>query len=208
MSYFSTSLRNALTYFSPAPVVPLWTGSCVTMLCLRGFGGHITVMGTLSVFILADHNPTLNAASTAAGALTRQNTTTDPHHEVTWWKKLQFDSNSNSPRKNSLCWNHNLNWENTSEHLNFRRGCIRVCWWKGDCVFVFVFYYSWLFNFHIHFRNNLSVSVPHKESKFDWYFMESICQFGENLHLYNAESSNSWKRDILKKLAIGNSPFP
>lgn len=72
------------------------------------------------------------------------------------------------------------------------------------CLF---FYYSWLFNCHTHFRSNLSVSVPHKESKFDWYFMVSVCQFGKNLHLYNAESSNSWKSYIFKKLAIGNSPF-
>lgn len=84
----STRLENSMTYFSPASIAPPRTGTGVAVLGLWGPGGCITVTGTPSVFILADHNSVLNTSSTAAGALTRiKHTLWMPHHEVTQRKK-------------------------------------------------------------------------------------------------------------------------
>ena len=94
----SPSLGNTMTYFSPASIGPPWTRTWVTVLGLGGFGGCITVMSILSIFVLADHNSTLDTSRTTARTLERQNTqTTVPHREVRWWKTLVFDSDSNSP---------------------------------------------------------------------------------------------------------------
>lgn len=97
----STCWKNITTYFSPASVVPPWTRSWITVLWLWGFGVCVTVAGTLSIFILADHNSVLNTTSTTARALTRIKHTNYRFHIMKLHGKQQqqqyFDSNSNSP---------------------------------------------------------------------------------------------------------------
>lgn len=95
--------RKYQTYFSPASVAPSWARSQITVLQLRGSGGCIAVTGTLSIFILADHNSALDTCCTTAGALKRgehRNTQTAdsiPQNYIVNKTKKHFDVNLNSP---------------------------------------------------------------------------------------------------------------